>query len=101
MEIKNVSKKVIGNQSFRLLPGKTMIVNGDEVWVKNYLDSGKLEVIEKQAATETAESCAGEVGKNQENAEQAEPADEKAAEQQTGESEPKKPAGRQKNSGLR
>ena len=35
MKVKNVSKKIIGNSQFRLLPGDTMLVTGKEAWVKN------------------------------------------------------------------
>ena len=45
MIIKNVGKKIIGNQTFRLLPGKTMEVKGDELWVKDYMREGKLEEV--------------------------------------------------------
>lgn len=46
MKVKNVGMKIIGNQSFRLLPGGTMEVTGKELWVTDYLDEGKLKVIE-------------------------------------------------------
>ena len=45
MIIKNVGKKIIGNQTFRLLPGKAMEVKGDELWVKDYMREGKLEEV--------------------------------------------------------
>ncbi|MCD8364446.1 MAG: hypothetical protein LUC83_01275 [Clostridiales bacterium] len=76
MKIKNVSKKIIGNGAFRLLPGETMEVNGKELWVKRYMDTGKLEKVEEpvsnavketaeaaetEAATETAETEAATV----------------------------------------
>ena len=38
--IKNVSRKVIGNKEFMLLPGGTMEVTGTELWVKMYLAAG-------------------------------------------------------------
>lgn len=45
MRIKNISKKVIGNEKFQMLPGSEMEVVGDETWVKDYLNWKKLEVI--------------------------------------------------------
>lgn len=45
MKIKNVSKKVIGNERFQLLPGGEMEVVGNEAWVNDYLNWKKLEVI--------------------------------------------------------
>lgn len=54
MRVKNVSKKVIGNQSFRILPGESMDVNGNELWVQMYLADGKL--TEEEIRTEEAES---------------------------------------------
>lgn len=95
MKVKNVSKKVIGNRSFRLLPGESMLVTGDEVWVKNYLDNKKLEIIADQEAS-VAAAGAGEVGNNQENTETVESESEKSAE--PGGSEQKKTAGRPKKS---
>ncbi len=53
-KIKNVSKKIIGNQNFRLLPGETMEVQGDELWVKSYLEDKKLEVISEVDASKSA-----------------------------------------------
>lgn len=52
MKIKNVSKKIIGNQDFRLLPGETMEVAGDELWVKDYLAEKKLKAVAEEG-TET------------------------------------------------
>ena len=54
MKVKNVSKKIIGNSQFRLLPGDTMLVTGKEAWVKNYL-SEKSIVEEKESAPESVE----------------------------------------------
>ena len=49
--IKNVSRKVIGNKEFMLLPGGTMEVTGTELWVKMYLAAGVVvEVTASQAA---------------------------------------------------
>lgn len=45
MRIKNISKKVIGNEKFQLLPGDEMEVVGDETWVNDYLNWKKLQVI--------------------------------------------------------
>ena len=45
MKVRNISKKIIGNQSFRLLPGETMEVQGDELWVRDYTAEKKLETI--------------------------------------------------------
>ena len=49
--IKNVSKKVIGNKEFMLLPGGTMEVTGTELWVKMYLAAGV--VVEVTAPQDT------------------------------------------------
>lgn len=54
MKVKNVSKKIIGNSQFRLLPGDTMLVTGKEAWVKNYL-SEKSIVEVKESAPESVE----------------------------------------------
>ncbi|MGL5433802.1 MAG: hypothetical protein ACRDBO_00195 [Lachnospiraceae bacterium] len=54
MRIKNISKKVIGNEKFQLLPGVEMDVVGNEAWVKNYLGRNKLVVVSDTAA-ETAD----------------------------------------------
>ena len=70
MKIRNISKKIIGNEKFRLLPGGEMVVSGDEAWVKNYLERKKMEVIEQGAPT-TATLDVGD---------QAEQAKQKAAE---------------------
>ncbi len=43
--IKNVSRKVIGNKEFMLLPGGTMEVTGTELWVKMYLAAGVVEEV--------------------------------------------------------
>ncbi len=48
MKIKNISKKIIGNEKFRLLPGGEMVVSGDEAWVKNYLEGKKIEVVDQE-----------------------------------------------------
>ena len=48
MKIENVSKKIIGNQDFRLLPGETMEVAGDELWVKDYLAEKKLKAVAEE-----------------------------------------------------
>ena len=45
MKIKNISKKIIGNEKFQMLPGGVMAVSGDESWVINYLERKKLEII--------------------------------------------------------
>ena len=61
MRIKNVSKKVIGNQDFRLLPGESMDVKGDELWVQMYLAEGKLtEVAKPQQKTTEEQPTAGD-----------------------------------------
>ena len=49
--IKNVSRKVIGNKEFMLLPGGTMEVTGTELWVKMYLAAGV--VVEVTAPQDT------------------------------------------------
>lgn len=49
--IKNVSRKVIGNKEFMLLPGETMEVTGTELWVKMYLAAGL--VVEVMAQQDT------------------------------------------------
>jgi hypothetical protein len=58
MQVKNISKKIIGNQSFRMLPGETMEVNGGETWVKMYLENGKLQqvLVPEAPASEPASS---------------------------------------------
>ena len=43
--IKNVSRKVIGNKEFMLLPGGTIEVTGTELWVKMYLAAGVVEEV--------------------------------------------------------
>ena len=48
MKIENVSKKIIGNQDFRLLPGETMEVAGDELWVKDYHAEKKLKAVAEE-----------------------------------------------------
>lgn len=61
MRIKNVSKKVIGNQEFRLLPGESMDVKGDELWVQMYLAEGKLtESAKLQQKTTEEQPTAGD-----------------------------------------
>ena len=55
MKIKNVSKKIIGNSQFRLLPGDTMKVSGKEAWVRDYL-AEKAIVEVKESAPESVES---------------------------------------------
>lgn len=62
MKVKNVGMKIIGNQSFRLLPGGTMEVTGKELWVTDYLDEGKLKVIEDDKREEPIpEANVGEI----------------------------------------
>lgn len=56
MKVKNVSKKIIGNSQFRLLPGDTMLVTGKEAWVKNYLSEESIVEI-KESAPESVESA--------------------------------------------
>jgi|GEM_PF-3292452 len=51
MKIRNISKKIIGNEKFQLLPGEEMVVSGDEAWVENYLERKNMEVIEQGAPT--------------------------------------------------
>lgn len=60
MKIKNISKKIIGNEKFQLLPGEEMVVSGDEAWVKNYLERKKMEVVdqEEEAKQKAAEAKA-------------------------------------------
>ena len=73
MKVKNVSKKIIGNSQFRLLPGDTMLVTGKEAWVKNYL-SEKSIVEVKESVPESVEP----VEEKEESApESVEPAEEK------------------------
>ena len=55
MKVKNVSKKIIGNSQFRLLPGDTMLVTGKEAWVKNYLSEESIVEV-KESAPESVES---------------------------------------------
>lgn len=47
MKIKNVGKKIIGNNEFYLLPGETMEVAGTEEWVKMYIGYGNLKEVEE------------------------------------------------------
>ena len=63
MKVKNVSKKIIGNSQFRLLPGDTMLVTGKEAWVKNYLS--------EESIVEVKESASGSVESGEEKAESA------------------------------
>ena len=56
MKVKNVSKKIIGNSQFRLLPGDTMLVTGKEAWVKNYLSEESIGEV-KESAPESVESA--------------------------------------------
>ena len=56
MKVKNVSKKIIGNSQFRLLPGDTMLVTGKEAWVKNYLSEESIVEV-KESAPESVESA--------------------------------------------
>lgn len=56
MKVKNVSKKIIGNSQFRLLPGDTMLVTGKEAWVKNYLSEDSIVEV-KESAPESVESA--------------------------------------------
>lgn len=92
MKVKNVGMKIIGNQSFRLLPGGTMEVTGKELWVTDYLDEGKLKVIEDDKKEEPIpEASAEEISKEKKN----EP-DTESDSRDTEEPE-KKTAGRRKN----
>ena len=56
MKVTNVSKKIIGNSQFRLLPGDTMLVTGKEAWVKNYLSEESIVEV-KESAPESVESA--------------------------------------------
>ena len=56
MKVKNVSKKIIGNSQFRLLPGDTTLVTGKEAWVKNYLSEESIVEV-KESAPESVESA--------------------------------------------
>lgn len=47
MKIKNVGKKIIGNNKFYLLPGETIEVAGTEEWVKMYIGYGNLKEVEE------------------------------------------------------
>lgn len=47
MKIKNVGKKIIGNNEFYLLPGETIEVAGTEEWVKMYIGYGNLKEVEE------------------------------------------------------
>ena len=51
----NVSRKVIGNKEFMLLPGGTMEVTGTELWVKMYLAAGVVVdvTVPQETSTET------------------------------------------------
>ena len=60
MKVKNVSKKIIGNSQFRLLPGDTMEVTVKEAWVRDYLAEKS---IEKVAAKTTKQTVGGETTK--------------------------------------
>lgn len=92
MKVKNVGMKIIGNQSFRLLPGGTMEVTGKELWVTDYLDEGKLKVIEDDKREEPIpEANVGEISEEKKN----EP-DMESDSRDTEEPE-KKTAGRRKN----
>ena len=66
MKIENVSKKIIGNQDFRLLPGETMEVAGDELWVKDYLAEKKLKAVAEEG---TAKDNADDENPAEESAE--------------------------------
>lgn len=65
MKVKNISKKIIGNQSFRLLPGKTMEVQGDELWVRDYTAEKKLETVaaDEEAADHSLPPTTQEAGR--------------------------------------
>lgn len=76
MRVKNVSRKVIGNQEFRLLPGESMEVERDALWVQMYLSEGKLIEVE-------AEKLQQETGGEQIQAEDNADADEEKAKNQT------------------
>lgn len=65
MKVKNVSKKIIGNSQFRLLPGDTMKVSGKEAWVRDYL-AEKAIVEVKESAPDTQVNGAENSGKDQE-----------------------------------
>lgn len=54
-KVKNISKKIIGNQSFRLLPGETMAVEGNEKWVQHYIKNGKLERVSEPVSDQETE----------------------------------------------
>lgn len=56
--IKNVSRKVIGNKEFMLLPGGTMEVTGTELWVKMYLAAGVVVdvTVPQETSTETKDA---------------------------------------------
>lgn len=60
MKIKNISRKVLGNQSFTLLPGDEMEVEGTELWVKMYKEAGYIEVSKQ-------EETSGDVGEDAPN----------------------------------
>ena len=64
--IKNVSRKVIGNKEFMLLPGGTMEVTGTELWVKMYLAAGVVEEVTAPQAvpveTKDADTVAKKAG---------------------------------------
>lgn len=67
-KVRNISKKIIGNQSFRLLPGETMAVEGNEKWVQHYIENRKLERVPEPVLdqkTEPVGDSGTEDGSNQ------------------------------------
>lgn len=87
-KVKNISKKIIGSQSFRLLPGETMTVEGDERWVQYYLGNRKLEkVIET-----VVEPDADEKGEKAEDTGNTDTDERKSTDENSEDSDPKKTA---------
>ena len=62
--VKNVSRKVIGNANFRLLPGETLKVSENELWVQMYLADGKLQEVKTEEQATEAEPVANESTEN-------------------------------------
>lgn len=72
MRVKNISKKIIGNSQFRLLPGDSMTVTGREAWVRDYLAEKSVEEVPENndsaresagPATDTSETARSRSGK--------------------------------------
>ena len=63
MIIKNVGKKIIGNQTFRLLPGKTMEVKGEDVYKRQVCRGWDLAATDKDEDNNAAYTAGVLIGK--------------------------------------